>query len=106
MTLLENLTKVRALLADPTKWTKGYLAKDESGNPTFAESSNAACYCMLGAINSVASPEEQRDVKNAVRFHIPTYDKSIADFNDDPNTNHHDVLNLLDRTIAHVSAQG
>ncbi len=58
MSDLENLKKVRELLSDPKRWTKGSFARTKitkrSIGPTEA---NAACWCIRGAVTKVAGDD-------------------------------------------------
>lgn len=41
---------VQELLDDPSKWTKGALARDIDGEGLEADNSSAVCWCLIGAI--------------------------------------------------------
>jgi len=42
--------KVRDLLTDESKWTKGQLAKDKEGWRCAPDYKDAVCWCLYGAI--------------------------------------------------------
>lgn len=100
----QTLIEVRELLSDPARWTKGVSARDESGRTTNAGTKYAVCWCLLGAIHKCTYHlNEKIIVRNSIcnqlykRLDYPL--QSLHHFNDDLNTKHSDVLNLLDRTI-------
>jgi hypothetical protein len=46
--------KVRELLSDESKWTKGAYARDADGNDLYlsgVDSPNASCWCLDGALH-------------------------------------------------------
>ena len=43
--------KVKELLSDESKWTKGVLAKDSYGCDCPPTDPDASCFCLLGAID-------------------------------------------------------
>lgn len=42
--------KIHELLSDPAKWTQDANARDKHGNPVNAESEDAVCWCLIGAL--------------------------------------------------------
>jgi hypothetical protein len=48
---IEILKAARELLAKPGAWTKGALARTESGAECAYFSADAACFCATGALN-------------------------------------------------------
>lgn len=97
------LKEVRALLTDPTHWSKGAMAKDPWGghlkNP---KDPTASCWCLYGAL--LAQSTEQRTVLQAVgdlsaAYGSPDTHMNLIRFNDSHRTRHADVLALLDKAI-------
>ena len=43
--------KVKELLSDESKWTKGVLARTADGTACSPTSQHASCFCLLGAID-------------------------------------------------------
>jgi len=50
----EILLKARTLIADPKHWTKGEMARTQSGRPTTTTSPTACQWCSVGAITKAA----------------------------------------------------
>lgn len=50
---VEILTRAKALISDPAKWTQGHLARHANGNPIGPNETNATCFCALGAVDHV-----------------------------------------------------
>ena len=115
--ILQNLKEVRALLSKPESWIKGYYARDLQGEGVLAESGvrkDFPCFCLLGAIRAVCghtdgsksygeSPSAtinaiNRYATDNLRGHVGRF-FSLPEYNDDPDTKHEDILNLLDGTI-------
>lgn len=105
------LRTVRQLLADPNHWMKYYLAKDEHDRPVYAYTPGATKWCLAGAIQRATfyggAPNvhlyyETLDYLNP---YLPLcHSKKIGfsgvvDFNDDPETTHQMVLDLLDKAL-------
>lgn len=109
MKTLELLKNTRKLLSSPSKWTKGYFAKNEKGQDVDELSKSATCFCLLGAlqheshalIKTTYSNEfykareliETILVRKGIAPFIPT-------FNDNKKTEHSDILTLLDEAIS------
>lgn len=99
----QKLIEMRNLLNEPNHWTQGAYARDIYGVSEFPTSNAAACWCLRGALiktNSLATDCEtvlNDEIRNSYyRFH------EMVEFNDFPGTKHADVLDLLDRVIAHA----
>ncbi len=57
MTTKQILVAARDLITNPTKWTKGELARDEDGYVVHTEDPAAVCFCAYGAIEHCAGPK-------------------------------------------------
>lgn len=115
---LALLEDARKLLTDPAKWTQGTAARNAEGEITGTDKPDAVCFCSLGAIWAVggyfdpnfskknasqviaAEMELHNEVEEFIGYESEDY--GIAEFNDNPNTKHDDVLALFDRTIARL----
>ena len=95
--ITQELIAEKELLSDPSRWTKGHLARDASGVPIDYFSKSAVCWCQTGASYSLNSISETRWLKNTV---AKTYGVSTAmDFNDRPNTTHEMLMKFYDECI-------
>lgn len=108
---LELVTRVKTLLSNPAKWTKGSFARDSIGNGVDFRSESATCFCIRGAARHEAA---------AMGFDALTGDYTImrimeenmcingeagvASFNDNPSTTHEDVMKALDCAIEVVKS--
>lgn len=50
MNAAELITKAADLI-ETTGWTQGYSARDENGDPVFANNERAVCFCAHGALS-------------------------------------------------------
>jgi len=41
--------KIRELLTENSKWTRGAMARDDAGVPVVESGSSAVCWCLVGA---------------------------------------------------------
>jgi hypothetical protein len=96
----------RQTLSDPTKWTKGKLAKNSQGEWTEPTGSEAVCWCFVGAIEKHGL--DAQDSVYAVmvdaleRIKLPRMNGSITQFNDHKDTTHSEVLEVFDLLISHL----
>lgn len=100
MTPLEILRGARELLAKPERWTKGESARDAWGKPISAFSTQATCFCLIGALyRAGGSLTEIVSIRKALQL-LKTIGslRSLAAFSDEQAT-HADILALLDRGI-------
>ena len=106
MTTAEVLQKARDLIADESRWTHGYYAKDESGHDVEPNEPSACRWCALGAVYHVLDLSEQETLSDpeAVRAldDAAGYYGSTVDVND--YEGHDAVLALYDRAIAAEAA--
>lgn len=99
MNEVEIIQGARELLSNPKRWGKG------SAYPT------PRSYCVIGALSECNSSrrgsyERLKAVVQLVERHIPTAEKLVSFYNDDPETTHQDILNLLDKTLADLGGLG
>lgn len=108
------LKGTKAKLHSAAQWTQGSYARNEAGNPTFRMESTATCWCLQGAIDSVAqavigqhySADTERLVSDAIYKHRPMFTGGIIDFNDDSETKFSDIQAVLDLAIAKAEDEG
>lgn len=116
MSTLKILQGVREYLNDPAHWTQGVAYRDEKGL-AIDEPLDAAQCCLVGAsrrvrllqeggsswMTSQSEREADRQLARAVLELYPdVYSRStthVSAFNDDPVTEHRDVLAVIDKAI-------
>ena len=99
--LLADLKAVRALLAEPTAWTKGAMSRDPYGFVAYPRASSATCWRALGAVEKCA-PITRDQLRQGLGF---ATDRSITEWNDAPERTHSDVIAVLDTTIARIEKE-
>lgn len=107
MTPLEILRGARELLAKPERWTKGACARNADGYSTIATGNDGCSFCVVGALMQVGGDSFLSSPAAIIALelmHKLSGSLSAGDFNDDPNTTHADILDLLDRGIAQLDA--
>jgi hypothetical protein len=68
---------------NPQRWTQNAYARDWKGHPTSSDSSNAVCWCVLGACNLLyVSYFDVLDLEAAVAVDIERFNDECADFNE------------------------
>jgi hypothetical protein len=122
--LLPVYKEAREILSDPSRWTKGALARNSDGVITRVGDDDACTFCTLGAIQRAAikleivsgdigfvyqHPSESLarpilEVRNAPSG-LSHDDKIefVTDFNDDKHTEHKDVLAMFDKVVERLS---
>ncbi len=98
----ELLTKAKAVIADPRRWTQGWYAKDAEGQPVGSRKSYAVCWCSLGALHAVAHEENTYNTRSAAAWYLTRVSVEfgyigISDFND--NSSHEAVMKAWDKAI-------
>lgn len=110
----ELLIKAKAVIADPTKWTQGVMARDAEGRPVGFSDKKADCFCAVGAVN-VAALKAHAEVTEEVTY-IPAIGAIralnraasqrsapftlIEEFNDMGTTTHAAIMAVFDKAIA------
>jgi hypothetical protein len=109
MEAVEILKKARGLLSQPGAWTRGWFAKDASGEPCQSNDPSAVCFCAFGAVNKFSSGPGLRDANNEATRALNdvvgadgTW-KTFANFNDAQSTVE-PVLAAFDAAIAKLEA--
>ena len=98
----ELLTKAKAVIADPRRWTQGWYAKDAEGQPVGSRKSYAVCWCSVGALDKVAYEENTYKTFFAATEYLGVVAdefgcSSIPDLND--HSSHETVMKAWDRAI-------
>jgi hypothetical protein len=110
--IIEILTKAQDKIRDPKNWTQDTYARDETGASVKAHSPAAVCFCSLGAIESFFHSEEfdGLEVMHARDFLYTAANqiadgRTVANYNDDPDRTHDEIMALWDRAkeIAHAT---
>lgn len=105
----ELLESTLAILQDKSRWTKGAPARDINGHPAPASAYTACSFCLLGALHVAArlSGDQIHIIDRALetldRVLIITQGKKygyLSIFNDSPETQHQDVISLIEAAIA------
>lgn len=107
MTPVEILRGVRDLYSNHSAWTYGCSARDATGKQTDINSETAVCWCLDGALCRVGGSIDSRPAGTELNVTILKDRGSFQSYiswNDDADRSVHDVLSLLDRTIARLES--
>lgn len=104
-TPLEVLRLARAKITDPKAWTKNKSARDSGGKAVSADSDKAVCWCSIGAIHAVCSDVKLRaQGYKLLALLVKEQDEegiwNVMRLNDDPSTQHFQILAMFDKAIA------
>lgn len=86
--------KVADLLTDDSRWTQGENARDDGGFPIAAESEDAICWCLAGAIKRCYGDEDE--VLRVLRIVHNRLNTQIDIWNDAPERTFADVRALIE----------
>jgi hypothetical protein len=91
--------KAYELLAEPSRWTKGTLARDSEGFATNVNGPTACSFCLVGAIEHCYTSIQDTlrattKVKQELRKQYPNVE-FVGQWNDHPDRTHEEVVNLL-----------
>ena len=108
----ETLIKAKAVISDENYWCTKYPAIGDAGeefdDPT---DPRASAWCMAGAVGKVGSDCDVREkaflyLESVIRLKYEDYDSvdtesvdMLVDFNDDPKTEHKDVMEVFDLAV-------
>lgn len=107
-TAVEILTEARDLIAQPGKWSQGWLAKNSSGHDCASDDPDAGSFCLLGAIERVIGTTTDREwsegesvlFHNAVRLvESVTGEEYVSVWNDDPTRTQEEVVQAFSKAI-------
>ena len=98
--VVETLISARALIADPTRWTRYRLARTDTGKPVEVANPAACRFCAVGAIARVTG---RRPVSGDESYHLSRaahrlFGQDIVNVND--ILGHAEVLRVYDEAIA------
>ncbi len=108
----EILIKARELLSDPTRWARGYYAFDEKGNSKEAQSSDAVCFCSLGAVALVSGQKtgvgysKNSRAADYLKTAIAESGSSLSIVNYNDKCSHAEVIGMFDRAITLAQEKG
>lgn len=94
MRMNEALQAMADLLADPSHWTKGVLARDSRGYACSPLDPDACQWCLLGAARKVAGMDQPL-YGQIVAFLHNRLSQMPTTYNDSSTTQHPDVLAVL-----------
>lgn len=122
--VLKVLKGARDVLSDPERWTQGALARTASNRPVDVDDHEAKCFCLFGAIAHVgvglarsSDPTVTEDsdiagsfvaaglVFDAIREMENYTELSVVSWNDNPDRNHAEVVQLLDTAISDLESK-
>jgi len=89
------LIKARELISKPENWTQRAVARTPEGHRTSALSTNAVCYCAMGALIKIYPLYQGSRHIGTLAKAMGTTD--IAHYND--NHTHAEVLAMFDKAV-------
>lgn len=104
ITELQVLKGARELLSDESKWAKGFFAFDKDGERCGACSPEACKFCLIGAMRKVAGRDTSVTVNCLTEIYNYLGHNLAADWNDDADRKHSEVIDLLNKTIARLES--
>lgn len=121
------LQRAREILSDPQRWTQGTMARDANGMKTTVDPKilsdkihgfgTPVCFCSIGAIKKatydrigevkklVSGADDEINeqycthLENLYSYLSNLAGRDLVSFNDDPDTQYADVVNLFDLAI-------
>lgn len=99
--MLETLKAIRDLITEPDHWIQNSNAHDALGQACDPLSTDASCWCLLGACIRVTSGNDYGSTTRLydhMRSYMPN---GITEFND--SHTHAEVLALVDEAIKRAS---
>ena len=99
MNEINVLAATRRFLEYEDRWMKGEYARKLDGNHCSPLDNDAVQWCAIGAVIHTAG--SYKDANSAIHWLIKQVEKDITvtQWQDQPETTHQDVLDLLDRAI-------
>lgn len=90
--LIDALDRLDALFSDESKWAKGWFAKDATGKRVRIFASDAASWCLLGAIDKADCPHEA--IVDEFETALCRWGQ-LSCWNDEPNRTFADIKKLI-----------
>lgn len=95
-TTLELVHDLQALLSGPERWTKGADARDRTGKMRDAESAQACCWCIGGALDKLSNyRSDLAQIMHEAIGDEPGKPTLLCDWNDDPSRTFADIQALM-----------
>jgi len=97
------MLKVRELLSDESKWTKGTYARNSENIRVYATSLEASRWCLVGALRKCYPGfgedyyEAQRKIENTLGHSIHSFVCYLPDWNDAPERTFKEVKDLVNK---------
>jgi len=89
--------KIKELLTDESKWTKLYGARNENNDPVNPRSSEAVCWCLIGAYIKCYGYGHNDEIYMRLRNKtLELNNIEIDSFNDSPTTTFADIRKLVE----------
>ena len=91
--------KAYELISEPSRWTKGTLARDSNGHATNVLGPTACSFCLVGAIERCYASfkcclEQVKRVRQELKAQFPNFE-FVGQWNDHPDRTHTEVVELL-----------
>lgn len=104
MKVSERMIAAKAIITDPLKWTQGYYARDNAGEITEAETTEAVCFCSIGALHRVGEFNWHSEDTDPAEVYLngATDNNWIVEYND--THTHEEVMQVWDKAIAEALA--
>lgn len=91
---VDLLAPLRELLSVPERWTKRAAARGKSGRLVYAAGRAAVCWCLIGGmVRTETYTAAMEEIRRRVGRRGEIY--GVTDFNDDDDTTHADIVELL-----------
>jgi len=89
--------KIRELLSDESKWTKGVVARDKLGIALGPRNEKAVCWCLLGAaVRCYDYSPQYSEVIWKIRKALGLVKPLTSEWNDDPARTFAEVKALVE----------
>ena len=93
------LTKARELLSTPDRWARKHQATAANGIGVPWNSTDAKCFCMMGAINRADWELKSDEAFDTMDLIEDIIGEALPIFNDNPGTTHAAVLRVFDQAL-------
>lgn len=95
---IDILKNARELIAEPSRWTQGALARDKFGKELPSTSTYATCWCALGALEKVGDGLSFNRIAASHALTRQCPKGGAAETND--RLGHDEILQAFDRAIS------
>ena len=101
--IIEALERAKEIINNPKNWTKGAVAKNKNNQPVIETSPKACKFSLNGALHRaiyemIKEQKYEIETLRQINNNILMKDKHV-ELNENPETTHEDILQLLDNTI-------